>query len=523
MTLVESMLDPKLFGSFFSPPTSWLSWMAFLDALQGQTLTDDQFERFRKFTGRKLQPTTPFQEAFVISGRRSGKSRISALVAAYLCLVSDLPKALSQGEIGWVVVTATKKEQAQVVLEYVKGLASKFRKEVTKLTTDEIHFANHTAVKVTAGTWRGIRGVTLLGAVVDELAFIKSDEDKFSAYPSEELLRALRPAIVRGGLLVSISTPYAPRGPLHAAWKRCWGDDTNTRTLVWRSGTTDMNPLFDREKIEQELAEDRASAMSEYFSEWREDLSSLIESSYLEAAMTRQPMPPQPGIRYVAFCDLSGGKNDSHAICVVHREGDKIIEDEHLEIQAGEASVDAVVQRFSELARRYGCREITGDQFGAEWASGPFAKAGTPLVKSPMAKSNLFLNAAALIKSGKCELIHSDRVLTQFTSLDRRPGPGGVDTVMKIPGSRDDLANAVAGALVTAHMVEDRMPALPVVGPHGADRLMTPDLKAERRRAEIKADNMRLMDEFMLDSGCTPADSRLFALRRETLKKRAEK
>jgi hypothetical protein len=188
--------------------------------------------------------------------------------------------------------------------------------------------------------------------------------------------------------------------------------------------------------------------------------------------MTREEVPPALGRRYVAFMDLSGNKSDSHALAIVHKEDDRIIMDTMMEIEPGQGSVDYVVSQFSGLARAYGCREISADAFGAEWAGAPFEKAGTPLKKSVMPKSNLFLNAAQLIKSGKAELIYSDRLLGQFASLDRRPGPQGIDIVQKVPGSRDDLANAVCGAIVTAHMEEIRMPALPVVGPHQMDKVI---------------------------------------------------
>jgi hypothetical protein len=39
----------------------------------------------------------------------------------------------------------------------------------------------------------------------------------------------------------------------------------------------------------------------------------------------------------------------------------------------------------------------------------------------------------------------------QLTSLERRTARGGKDSIDHVPGAHDDLANAVAGALVTAY------------------------------------------------------------------------
>ncbi|MEN6560968.1 MAG: terminase large subunit [Acidobacteriota bacterium] len=500
MSIVEVMLDQDLFGSYFPEPETWVNWMAFLDVFEGQDLTPAQLEAYQKFTGRtKYEPGSPFDTAYVISGRRSGKSRIASVVAVYLALFSGLHEKLSPGETGWVLIIAGKKEQAQAIFGYVKALAQKFKKDIIKENADEVWFANGTAIKVTAGTWRGVRGATVLGCLVDELAFLRSDEERWTANPAEELLRAIRPAIVKHGKLLAISTVYAARGPLYAAWKKNWGRDS--KTLVWLATTPDMNPTFNQAKIDEEMEEDRANALSEYYSQWREDLQTLIESSLVRACMMKEEMPPVPGLRYTAFLDLSGNKSDSHALAICHKEKDLVVLDTFLEIEPGRGTVDAVVTEFSKLAKVFGVREISADAFGAEWASEPFRRAGVPLIKSLMPASNIFLNAAQLIRSGKVALVFSERVLSQFMCLDRRPGPGGVDVVQKVPGSHVDLVNAICGAVVTASLEVVRVPALPVIGHHQADRYLSKPIKDARRREEVQRNCEDEMDDFMHQDG----------------------
>ena len=41
--------------------------------------------------------------------------------------------------------------------------------------------------------------------------------------------------------------------------------------------------------------------------------------------------------------------------------------------------------------------------------------------------------------------------MTQLTSLERRTARGGRDSIDHAPGAHDDIANAVAGALVLAY------------------------------------------------------------------------
>jgi hypothetical protein len=45
-------------------------------------------------------------------------------------------------------------------------------------------------------------------------------------------------------------------------------------------------------------------------------------------------------------------------------------------------------------------------------------------------------------------LLDNPRLLTQIMNLERRTARGGRDSIDHAPGSHDDLANAVAGALV---------------------------------------------------------------------------
>ena len=55
-----------------------------------------------------------------------------------------------------------------------------------------------------------------------------------------------------------------------------------------------------------------------------------------------------------------------------------------------------------------------------------------------------------MINSGACDLLENDRLTQQLVGLERRTARGGRDSIDHPPGAHDDVANAVAGALVTA-------------------------------------------------------------------------
>jgi hypothetical protein len=66
-------------------------------------------------------------------------------------------------------------------------------------------------------------------------------------------------------------------------------------------------------------------------------------------------------------------------------------------------------------------------------------------------KSEIYVDLLPLINSGAIELLEHDRLMLQLTSLERKTSRAGRDSIDHTPGAHDDIANAVAGALVTAY------------------------------------------------------------------------
>src|SRR5262249_46980928 len=151
---------------------------------------------------------------------------------------------------------------------------------------------NRTRIEVRPGSFRQVRGVTLVGAVLDECAFLPADEA--SAEPDVELVRALRPAMstIKGALLLGISSPYARRGVLWQRFRKHWGRDGDV--LVWRAPSLAMNPTLDPAVVEEALAEDPEAARAEYLAEFRTDVAAFVSREAVEAAVVpgRRSLPP---------------------------------------------------------------------------------------------------------------------------------------------------------------------------------------------------------------------------------------
>ena len=65
-------------------------------------------------------------------------------------------------------------------------------------------------------------------------------------------------------------------------------------------------------------------------------------------------------------------------------------------------------------------------------------------------KSDIYREFLPLVTSGRLELLDDPRLIKQLLALERRVSRAGRDTIDHAFGEQDDLANAVAGALVAA-------------------------------------------------------------------------
>ena len=127
MNILEAMQDQSLFGRAFKPRLlrgdTWGPWRAFLAGLFGLPVEEAERALIAKFTGRSDVPNAEaFTEAYVICGRRGGKSIIAALIAAFLACLRDYSGVLAPGETGVVLILASDRKQARVIFCYVKAL-----------------------------------------------------------------------------------------------------------------------------------------------------------------------------------------------------------------------------------------------------------------------------------------------------------------------------------------------------------------------------------------------------------------
>lgn len=455
MNILQAVRDPKVFGSIFRDTESWKAWFAFLAALFGLAMTREQRRIYRECTDRNDRPSEPFTQAWLVVGRRGGKSFVLALVAVFLACFKDWRSYLGPGERGTVMIIAADRKQARVIMRFVKGLLYSVPMLKALIESDReetVALSNQIAIEIHTCSFRTVRGYTIVAALLDEVAIWRSDED--AANVDSEVILALKPAMltVPGSIMLAASSPYARRGALWEAFDAHYGKEGHP--LVWKAPTLFMHPTLPQEaiaEIERDLARDPARFNAEYNVEWRTDVETYV-SREIVLACTDDGVFERGFLRrhrYTAFVDPSGGSSDSFTLAVAHREKDDAVLDCVREARPP-FSPEAVVAEFAEVLKQYKIRRISGDHYAGEWPREAFRKHGIRYDPADDTKSQIYVELLAGLNSGKVRLLDHDRLSDQLLALERKPSSGGLEKIDHPRKQHDDVANAACGALLYA-------------------------------------------------------------------------
>lgn len=448
-SILDTAVDPNLFAPWFRDRATFAAWFAFLAALFALPMTPEQLAIYRRCTGRSEPPTAPASEAWLVCGRRAGKSFVLALVAVFLATFRDWRPHLSPGERGTILVIATDRRQARVILRYVSALLTKvpmLARMIERDTTSGFDLTNAVTIEVSAASFRSVRGYTLLAALLDEIAFFRTDD---AANPDYEILAAVRPgmATIPGAMLLCASSPYARRGALWDAHRRHHGKDGDP-VLVWQAATRDMNPTVPQSVIDEAMERDPASAAAEYGAQFRSDIESFVTREAVEACAPPgiRERAPLVGVTYRAFVDPSGGSADAFTLAIAHKEDGLCILDAIRERRPPFAPTE-VVADLSALLRSYGISTVAGDRYAGEWPREAFRAHGIAYEPAAKPKSDLYRDLLPALNSRRIDLLDDAKLIAQLVGLERRTARGGRDSIDHVPGAHDDVANAVAGVL----------------------------------------------------------------------------
>ena len=307
ISLIEALDDPALFQPWFTGPT-WSGWRAVLKAAFAIPLSESELKFFRGVAERD-PPAKRVRELWIIAGRRAGKDSIASVVVAHTAALFNQHDRLRPGERALVPCLAVDRDQAKIVLRYVRAFFTRIpflKAMVTGETANGFELDNAVDVAIATNSFRSTRGRPIAAAVFDEVAFWR---DEASATPDEETYRAIMPgmATLGGAMLIGISSPYRRTGLLWRKFHEHYGRDGDV--LVIKAPSIVLNPTLDQTIIDQAIADDPAAARSEWLGEFRDDIESFVSLHVIESCTVsgRHELPRANGVSYVGFVDPSGG------------------------------------------------------------------------------------------------------------------------------------------------------------------------------------------------------------------------
>ncbi len=184
-----------------------------LKSTYGMPLNDPEMEIYKSGTGRESYISVEQQEVTIIAGRRSGKtSKIASPIAIFEAFRTH---HLPPGESGYVVLLAPTIKQSKIAFRCIRNYLRSspiLRKSIRRINKNEIELTNGITICCYPCSYTAVRGITIVAAVCDEMAFWPHDEA--AANPEQEILEALRPGMVAGAKLIKISTPFRKEGLL---------------------------------------------------------------------------------------------------------------------------------------------------------------------------------------------------------------------------------------------------------------------------------------------------------------------
>jgi hypothetical protein len=427
----------------------------FLAALFALPMTPEQRALYTSHTGRATPPSAPCSEAWLVCGRRAGKSFILATVAVFLACFRDWRPHLGPGEVGTIMIIARDRRQARVIKRFVHGLlhaVPMLRRVVQAEAADGIVLRNSVVIEIHTASFRAVRGYTIITALLDELAYWPNTDD--AADPDTEVINAVRPgmATIPNAMLLCASSPYARRGAVWDAHRRHHGKDGDP-VLVWQAPTRAMNATVPQRVIDAAMEADPARANAEYGAQFRSDVEAFINREVVQACVSVgvYERPPLAGTSYKAFLDFAGGSGgDSMTLAIGHKDGTSVVVDALREVKPPFSPEFAIAQ-FVSLLKGYRVYTVEGDAFGGEFAREPLKKHGISYVLAKKPKSILYGDhLLPMLNSGRVGLLDHARLIQQITSLECHAARAGKDKIDHPPGGHDDLANAIAGVVARA-------------------------------------------------------------------------
>jgi hypothetical protein len=154
--------------------------------------------------------------------------------------------------------------------------------------------------------------------------------------------------------------------------------------------------------------------------------------------------PPEPGVKYAAFVDMSFGSVDDAVLAIGHKDRDGRAVVDTLVNQGPAAPFDPLlpVKKFSDILSLYGVSRVWGDRLGGETFRTAFREHGVEYLAAEKTTSELYEALEPRLNGRQVVLVDQPLLEQQLLGLIWRGGK-----IDHVGGEHDDWACAAAGVV----------------------------------------------------------------------------
>jgi hypothetical protein len=410
-------------------------------------------------------PESARRVALGIFGRGSGKDHIGGAYALYRLTTADC-SSCGIGDVPTFVIIAPDKGLATIALRRALALARsvpEIARMLERETADgfELRVSGRlVALEVIAASRAGssARGRSILGALLSEAAFFRSDEASVS---DEEIFNAIMPRLMSGGIICIFSTPYAESGLLFTLFEA--NHKKPKTSIVAQASSVFMRPDDDDLRARVAIEEERSptNAAREYGAQFVGiGSSSWFTASTIDEAVDAslvQASGRDKSRGQVIAWDL-GFSIDSSAlvVCAYDDSTASIVHTRELIPRPGAPlSPTGVVQEFAGIHGRFGHYVANVDQHHYATIKELAAAHSLRLhqVKTHE-KVQRHQSAKAMFDDGRVRLPKNPRLIQQFKDIVGKPQPGGGTKIYvprRVGSAHGDVASAAIITISHVH------------------------------------------------------------------------
>lgn len=414
-----------------------------------------------------------FREAWIIAGRRSGKSSGAAALAVYECVVLGREHAafLLPGQRGTFGIASRTIGQALETFRYARSLAETyFAGELIEALESQsggtLRFKSGIDLKVAVGSASSLRGATYVGFIAEEAAVMTTDDAEADRSLAEIL------SVVRFGMLAPAGAPVRRLLVITSPGTR---DDIVFETgakfanrpggdvFVAHGPSFTWNASLNRAQLEAERLRDPRRYQREVLAEFVDSISPYLDPDSIDRAFAgrdAKPLQPQPGIEYSAAADLSA-RHDISALTICYRDDSgelpcvAVAGVWHWVPPSGAPlDLSTVVKDITSILNAYGVRSLVADQWAFDAVKALFKLEGIEVKQHAWTLPNklqVFGLMRDMLIDNRISLPVNTRLARELRALDEHVLPSGQIRIAGRGRSHDDLAFscclAISGAI----------------------------------------------------------------------------